>query len=97
MTSYDWHHGPYVAQNDNPTPRLFGEDKVNEPSHYARFKIQPKTFIMANKLPFAEGNVVKYVCRHDAKDKAQDMLKVINYSISILEETYGVKAHLEID
>ena len=36
-------------------------------SHYQDFKIQPSQFINENKLLFAEGNVIKYVCRHQSK------------------------------
>lgn len=43
-------------------------DAIYQPAHYARYKIEPITFIMENGLPFAVGNVVKYVLRYDAKD-----------------------------
>ena len=31
--------------------------------HYKDFKIQPAQFINANNLSFAEGNIIKYICR----------------------------------
>ena len=31
--------------------------------HYMRFKIQPIEFIMANKLNFIQGCIIKYICR----------------------------------
>ena len=37
-------------------------DKGSE--HYRDLKIQPSQFINKNELPFAEGNVIKYICRH---------------------------------
>jgi hypothetical protein len=43
--------------------------------HYASFKIQPARFINENMLPFAEGNVIKYICRHSLKNKKQDLEK----------------------
>lgn len=49
------------------------------PHHYARFKIEPVEFIMVNGLPFAIGNVIKYVCRWDAKDGIQDLKKARRY------------------
>ena len=36
-------------------------------SHYSRFNIQPSKFINDNKLLFAEGNAIKYICRHTHK------------------------------
>ena len=32
--------------------------------HYRSMKIQPAEFINENKLLFAEGNAIKYICRH---------------------------------
>ena len=36
-------------------------------SHYSSMTIQPSEFINKNNLPFAEGNAIKYVCRHKQK------------------------------
>ena len=36
-------------------------------SHYKNMKIQPSKFINDNKLLFAEGNAIKYICRHAHK------------------------------
>jgi hypothetical protein len=55
------------------------QDAVHRPHHYARFKVEPIYFIMENDLPFWAGNVVKYVCRHDAKDGLQDLKKARRY------------------
>ena len=35
--------------------------------HYRNMKIQPAEFINENKLLFAEGNAIKYICRHAIK------------------------------
>ncbi len=56
--------------------------------HYKIFKIQPSQFINANKLQFAEGNVIKYICRHPHKGKKEDILKAIHYCEMILERDY---------
>ena len=42
--------------------------------HYKSMKIQPAHFINENKLLFAEGNAIKYICRHSNKVK-QKMLR----------------------
>ena len=41
-------------------------------SHYKNFRIQPAEFINENKLLFAEGNAIKYICRHSVKGGQQD-------------------------
>ena len=39
-------------------------------SHYKDMVIQPVEFITANDLRFLEGYVIKYICRHHAKNGA---------------------------
>ena len=36
-------------------------------THYMYMEIQPAEFINKNKLLFAEGNAIKYICRHSQK------------------------------
>jgi len=43
-------------------------DKQVQGNHYQDFKIQPAEFINQNKLLFAEGNAIKYICRHSRRD-----------------------------
>jgi Protein of unknwon function (DUF3310) len=59
--------------------RTAPRDAVVLPNHYARFKIEPVAFICENKLDFFQGNVVKYVCRHDAKNGIEDLKKAKRY------------------
>jgi len=61
-------------------------DPIARPHHYARYAIEPITFIMANDLPFCVGNVVKYVLRYDAKNGREDLLKARRYLDMILED-----------
>ena len=42
-------------------------------SHYKNMKIQPAQFINENNLLFAEGNAIKYICRHKHKGEVQDL------------------------
>ena len=51
-------------------------------------KIQPAEFINENKLLFAEGNAIKYICRHQSKGKAEDIEKAMHYLEMILERDY---------
>lgn len=58
-------------------------------NHYASMKIQPVEFITANNLTFLEGNVVKYISRHHAKNGADDVRKAIHYCELILKTVYA--------
>ena len=57
-------------------------------NHYSNFKIQPSQFINTNNLPFAEGNAIKYICRHKYKGKKEDLKKAIHYIEMIMERDY---------
>jgi len=57
--------------------------------HYKDMKIQPAEFINENKLLFAEGNAIKYICRHSTKGKEEDVKKAIHYLEMILERDYS--------
>ena len=58
--------------------------------HYSSMKIQPAEFINENRLLFAEGNAIKYICRQQSKGKEQDIKKAIHYLEMILERDYNV-------
>jgi len=57
-------------------------------THYMYMAIQPAEFINKNKLQFAEGSAIKYICRHAAKGKEQDIDKAIHYLEMIKERDY---------
>ena len=57
-------------------------------SHYRNMKIQPSKFINDNKLLFAEGNAIKYICRHAHKGGREDLKKAIHYIEMIIERDY---------
>ena len=44
-------------------------------THYSSMIIQPSEFINRNNIPFAEGNAIKYLCRHKQKNQKQDLEK----------------------
>jgi len=58
-------------------------------THYKDMNIQPSEFINRNKLLFAEGNAIKYICRHKKKGKEKDIQKAIHYLEMILERDYS--------
>ena len=63
-------------------------DKQIGGGHYKHMKIQPTEFIAANDIPFIEGNVIKYVCRHAHKNGKEDVLKAIHYLNLLIEYHY---------
>ena len=60
-------------------------------SHYKSMVMQPSEFINKNRLQFAEGSAIKYICRHSAKGKEEDIKKAIHYLEMILERDYSDK------
>lgn len=60
-------------------------------THYSDMKKQPIEFISANNMNFIDGNMVKYASRHHAKNKDEDLKKVIHYAILALKYDYGYK------
>jgi len=63
-------------------------DKQVDGTHYKNMKIQPAHFINENQLLFAEGNAIKYICRHKLKGKQKDIEKAIHYLEMIMERDY---------
>ena len=63
-------------------------DKQIGGSHYLNFKIQPSEFANKNNLPFAEGNAIKYICRHKDKGGKEDLKKAKHYIDMIIERDY---------
>lgn len=59
--------------------------------HYKKYKIQPIEFIYANSIPFIEGNIIKYICRHKDKGGIKDLEKVEHYIRLLKELEYGNK------
>jgi len=60
-------------------------DNIKEPQHYTKWKIQPVQFMIENEIPYAEGNVIKYVMRWRYKGGLEDLHKAKEY-INILIE-----------
>ena len=58
-------------------------------AHYKNMKIQPAEFINQNNLQFAEGNAIKYICRHASKGEVKDLEKAKHYIDMIIDRDYG--------
>jgi hypothetical protein len=59
--------------------------------HYKSMVIQPSEFINKNDLPFAEGNAIKYLCRHKQKNQKEDLLKAKHYIDMAIDRDYPQK------
>lgn len=57
--------------------------------HYKTSGMQLSEFLERNKVGFLEGNAMKYVFRHDKKNKEEDLLKAVQYIKLILKYKYG--------
>ena len=54
-------------------------DNIKNPKHYATWKIEPIQFIVENEIPYAEGNIIKYVMRWKYKNGLEDLHKAKEY------------------
>ena len=70
-------------------------DKQIGGEHYLKMKIQPSEFANKNNLPFAEGNAIKYICRHKDKGGKEDLKKAKHYIDMIIERDYTVPKEKE--
>lgn len=62
---------------------------VDQPAHYARWKMQPIEFIAINDLSWWQANILKYTCRYDAKDGLRDLYKARSYLDMKIRELEG--------
>ena len=62
--------------------------------HYKNMVIQPSEFINKNNLPFAEGNAIKYICRHKDKGGKEDLKKAKHYIDMVIERDYSDEPNL---
>jgi hypothetical protein len=62
-------------------------DNVNHPKHYTQGKIEVIDFILDQKMPYLESNVLKYICRHRYKNGLEDLKKAQWYINKLIEVT----------
>lgn len=53
--------------------------------HYKKLKIQPVEYIHANRIPFVEGSVIKYVTRWRDKGGVKDLEKARHFLDLLIE------------
>lgn len=58
------------------------QNNVKSPDHYGDTKLMD--LLVEKKVPFAEGNVMKYVFRWESKDGLKDLYKARDYLNAII-------------
>lgn len=58
-------------------------------THYQKYEIDPFYFFAKNGIPFDAGAVIKYVLRHQDKNKKADLEKAIHCIEMMIEAHYG--------
>lgn len=81
--SYTWVNPPEIENQSNPKSEAF-KTQVGG-THYKKYKIQPTEFIIANRLEFVQGNIIKYVVRYRDKNGLEDLLKAKHYLEMLIE------------
>ena len=70
-------------------------DNIKEPQHYTKWKIQPVQFMIENEIPYAEGNVIKYVMRWRYKGGLEDLHKAKEYINILIEREIACQEVME--
>jgi hypothetical protein len=65
--------------------------------HYHKRGIQPFEYSEANRLTWAEGEIIKYTTRHEDKGREEDLMKGLHIMQMILESRYGVQVPVQWD
>ena len=55
-------------------------------SHYKDMAIQPVEYIVKNRIPYREANIIKYVSRYASKNGLQDLEKARHYLEMLIDE-----------
>ena len=61
------------------------KNSATSPDYYGKYEVKPIDFIVDNNLPFAEGNIVKYVVRWKQKNGVEDLKKARVYLDKLIE------------
>lgn len=69
-------------------------------NHYQDFVIQPAHFVIENELGFAQGNIVKYICRYNRPGRTQrmdDLRKAEHYIQMLIEKEMAIDPVLKCE
>jgi len=88
--TWDEKRADVVGQNGNDGLHYDKEEAAGDyqigGTHYVSAKIQPIDFIVKNKIPYREANIIKYVFRHRNKNCLEDLKKAQHYLEMLIEE-----------
>ena len=76
---------PHEAFMKRMSKEMDAKSRQVDGSHY-QLPIQPIDFIVKNKIPFREANIIKYIVRHRSKNGKKDIEKAMHYLQMIYEE-----------
>ncbi len=77
------------GEGDMPEVPEKASDRQEGGDHYKKHAIQPIEFITKNNLGFCEGNIIKYICRHEDKNGLEDLKKAKHYIDLLIESKYN--------
>jgi len=81
MTNYKYDYDNWEIERHV----IESEQKQTNPDHYSGLAIEPLDYIIANKMDFLEGNIIKYVTRYPNKGGVDDLIKARNYIDKLIE------------
>ena len=72
---------------DEETRRREREEELKNPTHYHKsgLGIEPLDYIIANKMDFLQGNIIKFVTRYPFKGGVEDLIKAKKYLEKLIE------------
>ena len=73
--------------NEDQEQRRDREEELINPTHYHKsgLGIEPLDYIIANKMDFLQGNIIKYVTRFPFKGGVGDLIKAKKYLEKLIE------------
>jgi len=75
----------HLAESQTPEQEVHANDVQIGGDHYKGKSIQPWDYIVANRLGYLEGNVVKYITRWPQKGGVKDLEKARHYLDKLIE------------
>lgn len=76
--------GTLVSLDNSHVRKTVNDGQVGG-DHYKVMAISPLEYILANKLPFVEGSIIKYVSRFPLKGGVEDLKKARHYLDILIE------------
>tara|TARA_Y100000310_G_scaffold238635_1_gene242106 strand:- start:198 stop:467 length:270 start_codon:yes stop_codon:yes gene_type:complete len=85
MTNYRFDYDKWEEDSLKNSIDGHHEKKIKNPKHYKGLGIEPLDYIIANKMDFLEGNIIKYITRYPNKGGVKDLIKAREYIDKLIE------------